>query len=290
MHFYISFFKIFLIMPERIFVSCLNLKMSNKEVESDFQKMRAKKLKFLNIPIILFSLVSSLAVMIFHYLYYDEFIEIKFFKFNVIMCSIASGIYLILMAWGYSTKNIKIIKWINYTIFYFQIYVIIAFRFAIIKVTHASSFLLFFEYLFEIIVRLIWVILFLHSFLESCVLNILSLVTVWLVVPILFTEKLYNEEIINTLAYSFVLFSVIIIAYVLERQQKQAFYFHWQADTKAKWLTNVFENLNSGFVSVKNSKISYVNSYFKNFLKNLKLSNQSKKENKLEVMPIATAL
>jgi hypothetical protein len=262
--------------------------MKNIQVESDYQEMKDNRLKFLNLPIILFSFLSSLAVMIFHYFFYHKFQELKFFKFNVIMCSITSVMYLVLMTWSYLTKKIKIIKMINYTIFFFQIFVIIAFRFAIIKVTNFYSILLFFEYLLEIIVRLIWVVFFLHSFLESLVLNILSLITVWIVVPTLFPEKLYNEEIINTLAYSFVLLSVIIIAYVLERQQKEAFYFHWQADTKAKWLINVFENLNSGFVSIKNSKISYINSYFKIFLQNIKFNDQIRKDKNLEVMPFLT--
>jgi hypothetical protein len=275
-------------MQEKIFINCLNLKMKNIQVESDYQEMKDNRLKFLNLSIILFSFLSSLAVMIFHYFFYQEFQELKFFKFNVIMCSITSVMYLVLMTWSYLTKKIKIIKMINYTIFFFQIFVIIAFRFAIIKVTNFYSILLFFEYLLEIIVRLIWVVFFLHSFLESLVLNILSLITVWIVVPTLFPEKLYNEEIINTLAYSFVLFSVIIIAYVLERQQKEAFYFHWQADTKAKWLINVFENLNSGFVSIKNSKISYINSYFKIFLQNIKFNDQIRKDKNLEVMPFLT--
>lgn len=258
-------------MQEKIFTSPLNLKMENKQVESDFQKMKIKKFKFFHFKITLFSFISSLSVMIFQYFLYEKFQDIKFFKFNLIMNSIATVMYLLLMICSYLTNNIQIMKWIDYFIFYFQIFVIMAFRFAIIRATDASLILLFFEYLIEIIVRLIWVLLFLHSFKESFFLNTLSLVTVWIVVTSLFPEKSFNIEIINTLTYSCVIISVIVIGYILERQQKEAFYFQWQANSKAKWLTNVFENLNSGFVSIKNSKISYVNSYFKKFLQNLKI-------------------
>ncbi len=144
-----------------------------------------------------------------------------------------------------------------------------AFRFLIIKVSYAHFNLLFFQYLIEMIVRLTWVLLFIHSFKESFILNTLSLITVWIVVPSLYVGDSYNDENINTIAYSFVIFGVIVFAYVLEKQQKEAFYYQWLANSKAKWLTNVFENLNSGFVSIKNSKISYINQNFRKFLLNL---------------------
>ena len=261
-------------MQEKIFTSPLNLKMENKQVESDFQKMKIKKFKFFHIKITLFSFISSLSVMIFQYFFYEKFQDIKFFKFNLIMNSIATVMYLLLMIWSYLTKNIQIMKWIDYFIFYFQIFVIMAFRFAIIRATDASLILLFFEYLIEIIVRLIWVLLFIHSFKESFFLNTLSLVTVWIVVTSLFPEKSFNIEIINTLTYSCVIISVIVIGYILERQQKEAFYYRLKADAKFIRLTNSFENLKSGFVSLKNGKISFINKHLKDILLNEKFKEK----------------
>ena len=272
-------------MTDKIFTSYLNLTLKNKEVESDYLEMKNKKFKFVHLPIVMFSFLASIAVMTFKYIYLHKFTDVFFYKFNLLMCSITSLIYIGLMVWSCMTTNIKIKKLIDYTIFYCQIFVIIAFRFAIIRVTESTLVLLFFEYLLEIIVRIIWVNLFIHSFKECFYLNTASLITVWIIILSFFPEKSYNEEIINTLAYSFVIFSIIIIAFVLERQQKEAFYFHWQADNKAKWLinvVNVFENLNSGFVSIKDNKISYINPYFKKVLQNLEIINQTKKEsNKL---------
>lgn len=64
----------------------------------------------------------------------------------------------------------------------------------------------------------------------------------------------------------------------MDRQQKLAFYFNWQAEAKAKWLNNVFENLNSGFVSFKDGSINNINSFLKNQvekLNNKKIKNKS---------------
>jgi hypothetical protein len=265
-------------MPELIFNSCFDLTIRNKEIEADFQNLRDKRILFLNLKIIIFSFVSSLATMIFQYFYYKECEQLQFYKFNVIMCSITSGLYLIFISFCFVYKNIKVFRWINYIIFYLQIFVIIAFRFMIFRVANMSSILLFVEYLIETIVRLTWVVFLIHSFLESIILNMMSLITVWIIIPLLIPEDFYKDEMVNTLNYSFVIFSVVIIAYFLERQKKEAFYFNWKSDKRAKRLTNILENLNSGFVSFKRDKITLINPYFKKILKFFNSKQDKNKE------------
>jgi hypothetical protein len=138
----------------------------------------------------------------------------------------------------------------------------------------------FIEYLIEIIVRLIWVVGFIHSFIESLILNLMSVTTVWLIIPILIPEKYYDDEIKNTVNYTLVIIAVIAISYLLERQQKEAFYYRLQADAKVRRLTNSFENLKSGFVSLKNGKISFINKHLKDILINQKFNeNVEKRKN-----------
>lgn len=253
-----------------IFENCFFLKFTNKNSELEYMKMRDKKLFYFSFAIILFSMVASWATMVFQYVYYKQNESIIFFKLNVIMTTIASIIYIFLLVVGIRTKNIKIIRLINYFIFYFQIYVIIAFRYAIFRVVSVTPLLLFLQYLIETIVRLIWVVGFIHSFIESLLLNLFSLITVWLYIPFLIPESFYDEEIRNTVNYTLVIIAVISISYLLERQQKEAFYYRLKADAKFIRLTNSFENLKSGFVSLKNGKISFINKHLKDILINEK--------------------
>jgi hypothetical protein len=267
-------------MNDKIFRGCF-LEFSNKEVEEDFQKMKDEKFTYFNKWIMAFSLCSAIAVSIFQAFYYEKYNEYKIFQFNIITTYLAVFMYTIFLGFCICSKRIKLIRWMHYIHFYFQIFVIMAFRFAIFRIVNVSPILLFFQYFFEIIVRLVWVILFLHSFLESLILNTLSLATVWIVIPCLFPPENFKDEMINTLAYSCVLFSVMGIAFILERQQKLAFYFFWLADKKAKWLTNVFENLNSGFLSIKGGKISFINSFFLTQMKKLKTKTELASENEV---------
>jgi hypothetical protein len=261
-------------MSEAIFENWFYLTLTNKKTELEYQYMRDKKLLFFSTAIISFSMLASWAVMVFQYVYYQQNEDIKFFKINVSMTTIASIIYVIMLVIGVKTKNIKIIRFINYFIFYFQIFVIIAFRYAIFRVVSVTQLLLFLEYLIEIIVRLIWVVGFIHSFIESLILNLMSVTTVWFIIPILIPEKFYNDEIKNTVNYTLVIIAVIAISYLLERQQKKAFYYRLQADAKVRRLTNSFENLKSGFVSLKNGKISFINKHLKDILLNEKFNEK----------------
>lgn len=251
-------------MNERIFYNRIKLNFQEKEAESDYQIKKDKILNLCIRHVILFSLVSSLAVAIFQIFYFDKAKSLILYKFNLISSFSASLIYTIFILLSFFIKNSRVYKWFHYIVFFYQIFVIISFRFTIIRIVEAPSILLFLEYLFEILVRLTWVVFNLQSFSESFMLNTLSLVAVWIVIPNLYPEIYLKDELYFTMAYSFVLVSVIIIAYILEKQQRIAFYYQWKADRKAQWLTNVLENLNSGFMSIKEGKVTYINSFLKN--------------------------
>jgi len=253
-----------------MFANKITLKFRDETIEDEYQKMKDSKFMFFNKWIILFSFVSALSVAIFQLTNFDKFDEFIFFKFNISMNCIAIFMYFIFVIITFCTKNVKILRWIQYLVFYFQIFVLMSFRFQILKMINSISSLIFFEYLIEILVRLVWVILFIHSFIECLIINSLVVFTVWITVPFLFPEEKYSEEMINSLAYSFVIFSVIVIAYILERQQKMAYYFLWTSSSKANLLSNILDHINSGFVSIKSGKIIYINSLFITHLEKLK--------------------
>jgi hypothetical protein len=269
-----------------MFANKFNLKFRDESIEVDFQKMKDSKFLIFNKWIVLFSFISAVGVAILQATNFEKFDEYIFFKFNITMNFIAIVIYLIFVFLIFVTKNLTVLRWVHYIIFYFQIFVIMAFRFEIFKILNSNSTLIFFEYLIEIIVRLIWVILFIHSFLESLILNSLVILTVWLIIPFLYPTEKFREEMINSSAYSLVILSVMVIGYILERQQKMAFYFLWQASSKANLLTSILDHLNSGFVSIKSGRIKYINSLFINHLEKLKQTSkltEDIKEKKTEI-------
>lgn len=263
-------------MSDDVFKRWINLKFNEVDVELDFIKMKDKKLSLFIRPAVIFSLMSSVAVSTFISFYIESFITLTFFQFCLIASWAASFIYFIFLVSLFFTKKLNVYRWMNFFFFYFQIFVIISVRFAFLKIVKVSSIMIFFEYFLEIFIRLFWVILYLQSFLECLILNILSLVTVWIVIGSMYPVESLSEEIIITLAYSVVMFSVIGIAWIVERQQKLSFYFKWKAEKKASWLTKVLDNLNSGYILIKKGKINYINSFLLTLLNRL---NQLKIKN-----------
>jgi hypothetical protein len=154
-----------------MFTSKFYLKFRDEKIEVDFQKMKETKFLIFNKWIVLFSFISAVAVAILQSTNFEKIDEYVFFKFNIIMNFIAIFVYFIFLFFAFFSTNLTILRWVHYFIFYFQIFVIMAFRFEIFKILISMSTLNFFQYLIEMFVRLVWVILFLHSFLERSCLN-----------------------------------------------------------------------------------------------------------------------
>jgi hypothetical protein len=203
------------------------------------------------------------------------------FSFDVITVYLSTLVYLIFLFLSCFCKNIKLLRWIHYFNFYLQIFIAIGFRYTIIRFSKVEIFVLFYLYLIDIVIRLVWVLLFIQTFIESFIWNLLSILTIWLTIPFLFSADVYNTAMTNFSSYTCALLVVIAFSYVLSRQQKRAFYFHWMADRKANWLTSVFENMNTGFISIKGEKISYINSFMLNQFKKIRKTIKEQEGNQL---------
>jgi hypothetical protein len=139
-------------------------------------------------------------------------------------------------------------------------------RYALTHYTKVDLVLLMFIFSLEILFRLFWVIFGIQGFIENFILTCISIIIAWAIyVPTHFGNEL-TTSYFNNLGYTLILFVVMLLSYILERQQKNAFYFQIKAKTKTNWLLNVLDNMSTGFLSIRGDTISYVNSFFKNKL------------------------
>lgn len=125
-------------------------------------------------------------------------------------------------------------------------------------------------YFFDVNVRLMWSSYYILSFYEIITLNILSIVTLFSIVPNISTEENLSKDLEALRNYVYFLSFSSTFVYILERQLIICFYCNWIAEKKAKWLSNVFNNMNSGFVSLKGDKIAFINNFLLKYLKNNK--------------------
>ena len=119
-----------------------------------------------------------------------------------------------------------------------------------------------------------WTSYYLLSFYEVSILNFLSCCTIFSIVPYITPREENVRGYEDLRMYAVILIFVSTFCYILERQLRISFYYSWTAEKKAKWLSNVLNNLNSGFVSFKSDKIAFINIFMLKHLKDLKLESR----------------
>jgi hypothetical protein len=262
-------------MQEVIFKSFIRMIFPKKQIENHFQTMINKKINQFIKPTLIFYLTISLANSIFLSYFLDQINSIPFLLFNIITSYMTSILYLFFIFAILLTKKVKIYRWINYFVFYLKIFVLISFRYAILRIVNNSNIIIFFIVFLEFFLRIFWVLMYFQSFTESMTLNLITLTTVWILLSSLYPCDFKNEEMKYSLAYSLLIVTVIVIVWIIERFQRLAFYYKWKAEEKT---TKILGNIRSGYMSVKGGKVNYINKYLLSIIKdNYQTLNDSSK-------------
>jgi hypothetical protein len=282
-----------------IFFNLFQFTFCNSSTESDYQKMREEKLKFYNKIILCVMLLETVMCTLFNSFFLESYHINNVFKFDIISSYIDTILYLVLLFIGWYSENIRLIRWIHYLTYYLKIFFTISTRHIIIYYTNFADSILSVFYLYEINFRLIWVLFYVHSFYENFFLNLFSIATLYLTYPFLSTYEENSKGMQDIKTYSFFLLSVCCFCYILERFLRTSYYYNWSSVKKAEWLSNVLDNMNSGFISLKGGKITFINIFLLKYLKKLKfhcklesqrndhqmgISNQERKDSKILIL------
>jgi hypothetical protein len=255
---------------KNIFFNAFQFTFCNSCIESDFQKMRDEKLKFLNKFILCIMLFQTVLGSVFISFFLEHYNTNNVFKFHFISTYIDTLLYLILLFIGWNAKNIKLIRWIHYMTYYIKIFFTISSRNIMLYFLKVDNSIFSMFFLYENIFRLIWVLFYVHSFYENLFLNMLTIATLYLTVPFLSTYEENAKGMEEIKNYSFFMVSISFFCYLVERFLRITYYHTWSAGKKAEWLSNVLNNINSGFISLKGGNISFVNIFLLKYLKMLR--------------------
>jgi hypothetical protein len=268
-------------MQERIFRSGFTLKYLDSEIEDEYIKERDSNLNKLHNKILISHFLMSIFVMILNSCYILEFFNLKAFQLVVITSYLTSFILGIFIIISMKIKNGKTVKFMQYVIFYFIFLIFINFRYTVFRLLNIHKLIFYLFIQLEFIIRMFWVVLRIQNFVECFYLNLISLCTIWLVYPLVYPAEYFNDAMVNYAIYSTIFFMTVCVGYIIEKQQKISYYFHSMSEKKANWLTNVFENMNEGFLSIKGNKISYINPYIIKQYEYTRNKENYKQENQL---------
>jgi signal transduction histidine kinase len=256
---------------EQHFESLCTLKLKNKEAEKNFTKMREEKLAIFNPYITVLTFILALTDSVLQHLlckmakknnekFYDP---VKYLSMSV-TCILFIG--LILLIFLKKTVYQKIINYLNYFLMSSPLYLSRSILFFTGNVDYNVYFVIL---ILEFSVRLIYLLLNLLIFHEILILNLLIIAS-FLLSGIL----IFGNEINFTFNISYNLFFIFftLISYFYTKQVKENFNHHFNQNKKDSRFSSILESMNSGFLSLKNGCINYLNNkMLRKFLRNKKI-------------------
>lgn len=258
-------------MKEPIYKSCFSLKFDNESIEAEWQKQKQKYIRKMNKIISTALFVVSIGISVGISFYFMKFFnDSNLFKVVLFTSYIAAFVYLVNTILSYCVQNIKIIIYVQHINYILFAFLACDFRFPFLNLSQTNAILFYILFNFEILARVVWVLLQLQGFLECFILNSIQIALIWILYAPNFDDSTFMRSMYNILAYTFTLSVVVFFSYILERQQKNAFFFSLTSVKKAEWFMNIFENMNTGFLSIKGDKVSYLNSYLAKKIKKSK--------------------
>ena len=252
-----------------IFRNCFTLRLKDKQIEEKFQKHKLENIYYFNKFFLIFLLVQSIFVTVFIYTKIKLFNMSTLISFPIIASSMVTLILSVFLIFEIKKIPSNYYVWVHNFTYYLTLYVNYNLRIVILRIFKVDPQVTVYLVIIEILFRFVWMLLAFQNFVQCFLLNILTLTSLWILIPILSPKDIYNSTLINTAGYTIGLILVQIYQYLFERKNKQAFYYNAFSRRTADWLTGVFENMNTGFITIKSGKISFLNSYLKNLLKKI---------------------
>jgi anti-sigma regulatory factor (Ser/Thr protein kinase)/CheY-like chemotaxis protein len=244
-----------------IFKSNLTLKFSDKDIENIYNASNKKCLRRNNIIYSSIFLIMSIIVLVILFKYKHPYYE---FYMNMISV-ITTGILTICLMLTIPIKKAAIQNALCYVIYSISLINFILLRY-FIDITKADNSFLSLVISMEILVRITWFQAGSLDFLDGFICTFVTIVIYhaamnWTLPIMLF----YRASI-----YAATLYVMLIIAYIYVKEKRKNFYLNFVLHNKNEWYNSVLENINSGFIQIENSKVTYMNQTFKAFFKNIK--------------------
>jgi hypothetical protein len=252
-------------MGEKIFNHWYTLKYSQEKIEVEFnlnkEKLIKKYIRMITIIIFLASCGPSIEIsFLFNFYQKNNFLMIMSVSYVV------NFMYFIMAITTFISKNLKILKIIIYLDYYFMVFIFINTRYPLYHFLNYDIIIFYLFICVELILRVLWMMCGVNTFLEFLTLNVLSIISTWVFYAPVGDPNTPQKNTIVLSVYSFSFIIVTLFSYLIKRHQKNAYFFQYRAEKKVQRLDNVLDNMKTGILSIKGEKITYINNYLEKLL------------------------
>jgi signal transduction histidine kinase len=244
-----------------LFMSNITLKFSDSKIEQNYNKSNNRFLRrnniIYNVIFLVISLIADILLTEFDYLYFNFYMNMISYCTTAIV-----GICLI------PTLFIKS-KCFQYSVCYI-IYIIscnkfIQLRYFFNTVLKVDPILFALILGLETLVRITWFqcgsLDFIDGFICTLGIMVFNYVIFFPALPLFLQYKVS--------IYNLALLVMITIAYFYIKEKRKSFYLNVVLQNKNEWYNSILENINSGFIQIEDSEVTYMNKTIKGFFKTI---------------------
>jgi hypothetical protein len=247
---------------KKIFRSCFFLSFENKILELDFEKKKNKKFtKYVHLQLGILLLIAIALVTVISIYIFPLYSTLSHYKLIIISSYIC--LFLITCSFVVSIffrRKINFMKLMYYISFTLISLIFLDFRFTMNRILNISL-INWYIAILELSYRLVITIIFMLSFIENLFINLTIVVLEWVIYTHTVPTEIKSSWITNHIFFSVAFGFFTVLGYVIDRRLRVSYYYRFQANRNSLWLKGVLENMNEGFLSMKNNHISYINPY-----------------------------
>jgi signal transduction histidine kinase len=249
-------------MAYQMFTSRITLNFKDKYYDLKYdQEMIAYRKKY-NIFTSVFLSCISIAFtipMIIEYSYLKEQFNSHY---SAMLCYISTCLIVGLTTICIIIRNNTFQKWLTYLIYIAIILVFSNIRYCCLFMLKVDIFIYTLLFTIEIIFRLIMFVVGLIDFVPGVYLQVIIIVVNFTIYSPIMPLILYFRFSIGCI----LMMLMSVISYLFVRERKMCFYWNLCLKIKNSWYESIIDNMNSGFISIKDGEVQYYNKTLLKFL------------------------
>jgi signal transduction histidine kinase len=250
-------------MPPKIFSNRITLSFRDKYYETQYTKENFSSLRKYNIILSLVLNCISIAITITLIIQYNQLKGIFCSQYLAIFSFIAGTLNLILLLLCIIVRNKNTQKWLSYSNYIMILFVFVVYRFYFSFLIQVDYMIFALVFIIEMVFRLSLYVLGCIDFMPGVYLQVLSIVLNFALFAVMFPLETYFRFTI----YTCILIFTTLMSYFYIKEQKSSFYYNMSLRFKNEWYKSIIDNMNSGFISIKEKRIQYFNKTILTYLK-----------------------
>jgi signal transduction histidine kinase len=249
-------------MSYHIFNSLVTLRYKDKHYEAKYKEKHSLRRKY-NIFLSLFLTCLIISVSILMIVDYSDLDGSYNTRYSTMFCFITGALSIIITLLCIIVKGNKFQEWLTYVSYILILFVFANLRYYLVWVIKIDLLIYTLIFVIEMIFRLMWFELGLIDFVPGVYLQLTSMVINFCIfAPILPRNYFFRFSV-----YNCILILTSIMSYFLIREQKRSFYYNLSLKLQNQWYESIIDNMNSGFISIKDREIQYFNKILLSFFR-----------------------